>query len=248
MSAEAVIISGLEKSYPGSEQPAVKGIDLTISQGEFFGLLGPNGAGKSTTIAMLSGLMDPDSGTIEILEQAMGRNRKKVKALFGLVPQEIALYETLSGRENLRFFGRLYNIKNDLLKDRIEFCLDFSGLNKRADKQASTYSGGMKRRLNLAIALLHEPRILFLDEPTVGIDAQSRQLIHSRLQELVDGGVTIIYTTHYMEEAEHLCSRVAIIDQGRILDSGSPGSLNENHQSSNLEETFFQLTGKGLRD
>ncbi len=244
----AIEMRGVVKSYPGQEKPALNGMSLSVPQGILFGLLGPNGAGKSTSLALLCGLAGADSGTIDILGRRMAIDAMAAKQPLGFVPQDIALYDNLSGRENLRFFGRLYGLKGEELRERIEFCLHFSGLTERADQPVSTYSGGMKRRLNLAVGLIHGPEILFLDEPTVGIDAQSRQLIHDQLQHLVDQGITIIYTTHYMEEAEQLCSRVAIIDEGEILAVGSPKSLIEEHKCRNLEECFFLLTGKELRD
>ncbi|MBU0680785.1 MAG: ABC transporter ATP-binding protein [Proteobacteria bacterium] len=241
-------MQGLVKSYPGQVKPAVNGMNLSVPKGILFGLLGANGAGKSTSLALLCGLATADSGTIDILGRRMTPDAMEIKQSLGFVPQDIALYDNLSGRENLRFFGRLYGLQRKRLKERIEFCLHFAGLTARADQPVSTYSGGMKRRLNIAVALIHEPEILFLDEPTVGIDAQSRQLIHEQLLQLVGEGISIIYTTHYMEEAQHLCSLVAIMDEGEIVAMGSPARLMEEYSCRNLEECFFFLTGKELRD
>ncbi|MDR9501890.1 MAG: ABC transporter ATP-binding protein [Desulfurivibrionaceae bacterium] len=244
----AIAIEGLVKAYAGQESPAVNGMSLVVPQGILFGLLGANGAGKSTTLALLCGLTGADSGTMEILGRRMLPAARKVKQLLGFVPQDIALYEHLTGRENLRFFARLYGVGRKQLPERVDFCLHLAGLAPRADQLLATYSGGMKRRLNLAVGLLHEPEILFLDEPTVGIDAQSRQLIHTQLQHLVGQGLTIVYTTHYMEEAEQLCTLVAIIDQGKIVAMDTPQGLMARHGCRNLEECFFLLTGKALRD
>lgn len=241
-------MQGLVKSYPGQVKPAVNGMNLSVPKGILFGLLGANGAGKSTSLALLCGLVTADSGTITILDRQMTPDAMEIKQSLGFVPQDIALYDNLSGRENLRFFGRLYGLQRQRLQERVEFCLQFSGLTARADQPVSTYSGGMKRRLNIAVALIHEPEILFLDEPTVGIDAQSRQLIHEQLLHLVSTGITIVYTTHYMEEAQHLCSQVAIMDEGEIIATGSPAWLMEEYKCRNLEGCFFALTGKELRD
>jgi len=244
-----LIAAELTKTYRGSSDPALDGCSIEIKEGEIFGLLGPNGAGKTTTISILSTMIRPDRGRVTICGTDALKYPYRVKKLIGLVPQEIALYPTLTARENLNFFGRCYSLDSRRLKRRIQDCLALVGLADRTDKQIDTYSGGMKRRVNLAVGLLHRPRLLFLDEPTVGIDAQSRNLILEKLLQLKESGTTMIYTTHYMEEAERLCSTVAIIDEGRIIAKGSPQELiNRPPGYSSLGELFLALTGKQLRD
>ncbi len=216
---------GLTKAY--GDVQAVKGISFRVKRGEIFGLLGPNGAGKTTTISMLTGLIEPDSGEIHLLGSRFTPHSRRLKARIGFVPQELALYPTLSGWENLSFFGRIYGLKGSLLRERIEAVLKMVGLSERAGDAVETYSGGMKRRLNIAAGLIHEPELLFLDEPTVGVDPQSRNAILESVKELKEHGVTIIYTTHYMEEAQRLCDRVAIVDEGRIIALDTPAALIE---------------------
>jgi len=250
MSPHPIIeIRELTKTYKGSEEPAIRSISLDIYPNEIFGLLGPNGAGKTTTISILCGLFPATSGNVTIDGLEISRQTKKIKQIIGVVPQDIALYPTLTGRENLTFFGNMYGLSGLLLRQRIDHYLREFGLEKHAHKLVSKYSGGMKRRVNLIAGLLHEPKILFLDEPTVGIDVQSRVVILEYLKELNRKGVTIIYTSHYMEEAEHLCSRVAIIDRGNIISLGKPEELLEGHpEFKNLENIFLHLTGKDMRD
>jgi len=205
---------------------AVNEINLAIEEGEIFGLLGPNGAGKSTTISMLTGLFPPDSGSIHILGIDAVADVEKVKTLIGVVPQEIALYPTLSGRENLAFFGEMYGLNGKRLKERIDSALETVAMADRAGDAVRTYSGGMKRRLNMAVGLINNPRVLFLDEPTVGVDPQSRNHIFESVERLNrEQGMTVLYTTHYMEEAERLCRRVAIIDRGKIIAMDTPRAL-----------------------
>lgn len=244
-----LVAAELKKTYRGASNPALDGCSIEIRGGEIFGLLGPNGAGKTTTISILSTMIRPDRGRVSICGTDALKYPYRVKKMIGLVPQDIALYPTLTARENLRFFSRCYGLNGRWLKGRIQECLAFVGLADRTDKQIATYSGGMKRRVNLAVGLLHQPRLLFLDEPTVGIDAQSRNLILEKLLQLRESGTTMIYTTHYMEEAEHLCSTVAIIDEGRIIARGSPQELiNRPPGFASLGELFLALTGKQLRD
>lgn len=205
---------------------AVDGISFSIEEGEVFGLLGPNGAGKSTTIAMLTGLFPPDSGTIRIMGMDAVIETEKVKHLIGVVPQELALYPTLSARENLRFFGEMYGLGGQRLKERMENVLQYVSMLERANDPVHSYSGGMKRRVNLAAGLMSNPRLLFLDEPTVGVDPQSRNHIFESVEHLNrDQGMSILYTTHYMEEAERLCQRIAIIDHGKIIAMDTPRNL-----------------------
>jgi ABC-2 type transport system ATP-binding protein len=244
----ALLARSLVKQYKNSTDPALNNLDLQVQKGEFFGLLGANGAGKTTAISVLSGFFPPDSGTVFIMGMDFCREPNKIRQILGLVPQEIALYDNLTAQENLLFFGRLYGFGGKKLQSRVEQCLEFAQLTEQATRLVSTYSGGMKRRLNLATGLLHVPQILFLDEPTVGIDTQSRHLIHRQLAQLNRDGTTILYTTHYMEEAQELCSRIGIIDGGRIIEQGTPDELLQQSGSRNLEELFLHLTGKQLRD
>jgi ABC-2 type transport system ATP-binding protein len=218
-----LVVSDLVKTY--GERKAVDGVSFEIDRGECLGLLGPNGAGKTTTILAICNLITPDAGEIRIGESSASPRRTQTRGQIGYVPQEIALYEDLTGRENLRFFGRLYGLESKALKNRVERTLEFVDLQARADEKVGAYSGGMKRRLNIAAALLHEPGLLVLDEPTVGIDPQSRNAIFENLLALRAQGVALLYTTHYMEEAERLCDRIGIIDDGRILAEGSSESL-----------------------
>ncbi len=223
MSDPILIADDLHKSY-GRIQ-AVRGVSLTIARGELFGLLGPNGAGKTTLISLLTGLIPPTQGRIVVAGRDLAHAAQAVKARVGLVPQDLALYPTLSARDNLAFFGRIYGLTGRRLRERVEAVLQIVGLADRADDAIQTYSGGMKRRINLAAGLLHEPEVLFLDEPTVGVDPQSRNAIFESVLALNRAGMTVIYTTHYMEEAERLCQRVAIMDGGRIIALDTPAAL-----------------------
>jgi ABC-2 type transport system ATP-binding protein len=241
--------SGLTYHYPGNPLPALDGLDLRLRKGEVFGLLGPNGAGKTTAIAILSTILTAGSGSVAIKGYNLRHQKRDVRRIIGLVPQDIALYPALTTRENMRFFGKLHGLGGELLTRRIEEALTAVGLETRADQQIATFSGGMKRRANLAVGILHRPQVLFLDEPTVGIDAQSRHLILERIETLRDQGTTVMYTTHYMEEAQRICSRIAIMDQGRILAEGSLDQLLARGTAGNdLGELFLHLTGKHLRD
>ena len=213
----------LWKSYAG--RPAVAGISLTAARGEILGLLGPNGAGKSTTVAMLCGLLRPDRGAVTLDGVPVGDDGSAVKRRIGLVPQEIALHEDMSAVANLRLFGALYGIEGALLVERCAAALDLVGLGERAGERPATFSGGMKRRLNIACALVHDPDLLILDEPTVGIDPQSRNAIFANLEELRRRGKALVYTTHYMEEVERLCDRIVIVDHGRVVAAGSLAGL-----------------------
>jgi ABC-2 type transport system ATP-binding protein len=249
MQEKLLIAQMLRKTYQGASSPALEDFDISIGAGEIFGLLGPNGAGKTTAISIMSSLFRPDNGSVTICGVDILQYPNQAKDFFGLVPQDIALYPNLTARENLSYFGRLYGLRGERLKQSVLESLELVGLEERADKRVCTYSGGMKRRANLAAGILHRPRILFLDEPTVGIDAQSRNMILERLSGLKQSGISMIYTTHYMEEAEFLCSRIAIIDQGRIIALGPSTDLKEQHPGcSDLADVFFKLTGKRLRD
>jgi ABC-2 type transport system ATP-binding protein len=195
---------------------AVDDVTFEIARGELFGLLGPNGAGKSTTIGMLVGALKPDSGKVTIADWG-SPDSAAVRRHIGVAPQALAIYDDLSARENLEFFGRIYGLGAAKLKERVSWCLSFAGLEERAGDLVRTFSGGMKRRVNMACALIHEPDIVLFDEPTVGVDPQSRNYIFDSIEKLKANGTTILYTTHYMEEAQRLCDRVAIIDHGKIL-------------------------------
>lgn len=244
-----LVIEDLVKRYPGAERPALDGLSLQVKRGRIFGLLGPNGAGKTTTISTLCTLLRPSSGTATVLGHDVVRQADAVRRLIGLVPQDIALYPSLTARENLRYFARVQRVAGRRIEDRINECLASVGLLECADRRVATYSGGMKRRANLAVGILHEPELLFLDEPTVGIDAQSRNLILEQLAALNRGGMTLLYTTHYMEEAQQLCDEVAIVDAGKIIACGAPAQLVAAADAcANLEELFLSLTGKQLRD
>jgi len=215
MSSPLIRINGLFKKY--GERVAVQDLSFSIEEGEIFGLLGPNGAGKTTTLSILSTLLPPDDGEVTISGHDIVREARQVKRQIGSVPQELALYPTLSAWDNLAFFGRIYGLQGLELKGRVTTVLALVGLSDRSADSVQTFSGGMKRRLNIAAGLIHRPRVLFLDEPTVGVDPQSRNFIFEHVKRLNAEGMTIVYTTHYMEEAERLCDRVAIIDHGRIL-------------------------------
>ena len=214
-----IVVDKISKRF--GEIQAVDQLSLSIRPGETLGLLGPNGAGKTTTISMLVGLLKPDSGSVTLRdpEASIGGapTDPNVRRLLGIAPQALSLYEELTARENLDFFGRLYGLTGDRLRKRRQWALDFAGLSERSSSRVGTFSGGMKRRLNLAVALIHEPRVVLLDEPTVGVDPQSRNHLFDSIERLRSEGLTILYTTHYMEEAQRLCDRVAIVDQGRLL-------------------------------
>ena len=244
-----VEIEGLTKIFKDSDEPAVKGVSFTIHKNEVFGLLGPNGAGKTTIISILCGLFAPSSGTVKIDGLYTSSNLDQIKQIIGVVPQDIALYPTLTARENLNFYGSMYGLSGQDLKDKIEMWLNNLGLTKAANRRVETFSGGMKRRVNLIASVLHQPKILFLDEPTVGVDVQSRNVIIEQLKKLNKEGTTIIYTSHHLEEAEDFCTQIAIIDYGNILIQGTPAQLIANTPgSSSLEDVFLNLTKRKLRD
>jgi ABC-2 type transport system ATP-binding protein len=227
-------VNSISKSF--NEFSAVNGITLALSPGTFYGLLGPNGAGKTTTIHMISAIMPPDTGNIEIAGIDVYANQHKVKMHMGVVPQEIALYEELSAIDNLLFWGSLYGITGNDAKKRADYLLEWVGLADRKKQVVKAYSGGMKRRVNIASALMHNPSLILMDEPTVGIDPQSRNKIYELLDELHQQGKTILYTTHYMEEAEKMCDKIGIIDKGKIITEGSLDELKSGHQ---LDDTVL---------
>ena len=233
----------LSKSY--GDVVAVDDVSFEVNKGETFGLLGPNGAGKTTTIKILCGLLKQDAGSVT-LDGKTDPGLMEVRLSLGVVPQALAIYEELSALQNLRFFGKLYGLGGQKLRDRIKDCLEVAGLAQRSRQRVSKYSGGMKRRLNIICSLMHDPPILLLDEPTVGVDPQSRNLIFDTIEDMKKQGRTIIYTTHYMEEAQRLCDRVAILDHGRILDMDDIDHLinkhgGPSHIEAEFEERPFEL-------
>ena len=223
---QAIEVEGLRKQFDPPKGPvAVDDVTFAIEEGEIFSLLGPNGAGKTTTISILSCLLRPDGGDARVGGFSVSRQPEKVRELIGVVPQEIALYEDLSGRENLLFWGRMYGMSGAELNTRVDEVLTLIGLTDRQKDRVGKYSGGMKRRVNIGAALLHKPRLLYLDEPTVGIDPQSRRAILDGVKDLNRSGVTVLYTTHYMEEAQELSDRVGIMDQGKLIALGTQPDL-----------------------
>lgn len=209
------------------ERTAVNDVSFSVSAGETYGLLGPNGAGKTTTISMVAGILTPDSGQVTVAGEPIDARAGDAKRAIGLVPQDIALYDDLTGQENLRFFGRLQGLGGKALAGRIAAVLELVGLDERGGERIDAYSGGMKRRANIAVGLLHEPQLLILDEPTVGVDPQSRNQILESIQQLGESGLAVLYTTHYMEEAERLCDRIGIIDEGILVAEGTQSELVE---------------------
>lgn len=242
-------INQLSKKYKGADFFSLSNLDLTIEKGEIFGLLGPNGAGKTTLISILSSLLKPTSGSFSIDGLNYHEHRTQLKQLIGIVPQEYALYPTMTAYENLSYFGSMYGLQGKTLKKNIRAHLETLGLSDFSDKKIQTFSGGMKRRINLIASMLHQPKVLFLDEPTVGVDVQSKNVILNHLLQMNKEGATLVYTSHYLNEAEHFCTRVAIIDHGELVCKGIPKTLIDNEDNAhNLEEVFLAKTGKGLRD
>lgn len=248
---EAFLVArNLDKSFNGNH--AVNGVSFSIEKGEIFGLLGPNGAGKTTTIRILSTITQPDRGEVTIGGFSIKHEADKVRSLIGICPQELALYNDMTAFDNLVFFGRMSGLSSQDAREQAMANLELMGLAERAKKgKVDKFSGGMKRRVNLAIALMANPKLLFLDEPTVGIDPQSRNNIYETIENLRDKGMTILYTTHYMEEADRLCNRVAIMDGGKIISMDTPRALKSQMGDPDhvtLESVFLKLTGRSLRD
>jgi ABC-2 type transport system ATP-binding protein len=246
---EFVRVTSISRAF--GNRTVVDDVSFSIGRGEFFSLLGPNGAGKSTTIRMLSTVLEPTSGDATIGGFSVREHPEKVREIIGVCPQNLALYEELTAWDNLVFFGGMVGLNHRGARDRATEVLELIGLSERAKSRVSTYSGGMKRRLNIGIALMGHPQLLFLDEPTVGIDPQSRNNIFDTIHQLSVEGMTVLYTTHYMEEADHLSNRIAIMDEGKIITVGTPAELKEpfgDPSTVTLEEVFLNLTGRRLRD
>lgn len=244
-----ITAKNISHTYKGSDRPVLSNVSFNVEKGELFGLIGPNGAGKTSLISILATILKPSAGDIQICGINLGDNPGEIRKRIGLIPQEIALYANLTGKENLYYYGTLYGIEKKQLQQEIEKYLEIFGLREKANSKVSTYSGGIKRRINILAGILHKPSLLLLDEPTVGIDAQSRNLIMENLIMLKNQGISMIYTTHYMEEIQKLCSKIAIIDGGRIIKTGNPKKLiDESDDCSDLSELFLSLTGKNLRD
>ncbi|HEY8183604.1 MAG TPA: ABC transporter ATP-binding protein [Thermoanaerobaculia bacterium] len=252
-----LVVSNVAKSFNGRK--ALDGVSFEVREGEVLGLLGPNGAGKSTLVRAIMGRVTPNAGEVTIFGTVARAGDNATREQVGVVPQEIALYPLLTARENLMVFGRYYGLKGEKLDDAIQESLAWAGLAERAFDATKKLSGGMKRRLNMAAGVIHKPRLLLLDEPTVGIDPQSRGRIYQMIEALRSSGVSLIYTTHYMEEAERLCDRIAIIDQGKIIAIGTKDELVRStigekrevvmvEKVPSLEMVFLHLTGKELRE
>lgn len=246
MTQSAIVIENLVKKF--EDVTAVDGVSLQVAKGELFGLLGPNGAGKTTIINVLCGLLKPTSGSAIVGSYDVQKETAKVKDIIGVCVQETAVYPYLTGAENVELFGNLHAMDKNTLKTRRDMLLEKLGLTQDAKRKAEKYSGGMKRRLSLILALIHDPQIAFLDEPTVAMDPQSRHAVWDFIKELGKEDKTIILTTHYMEEAEELCDRVGIIDHGKLIALGSPEDLISKNKVKNLEEVFIKLTGRKIRE
>ncbi|TLV02331.1 ABC transporter ATP-binding protein [Dyadobacter luticola] len=241
-------IQQVSKRYKSSGEDSLTKVSLNISCGDVFGLLGPNGAGKTTLISILCGIIPPTSGQVTYFVDGNIITENERKSIIGFVPQEYAFYQELTPRQNLDYFGAMYNIPKKELEIRREELLEVLGLAKSADKKVGTFSGGMKRRVNLAIGIIHNPEILFLDEPTVGVDVQSRNAIIRYLQQINKAGTTIIYTSHHMSEAEEFCKHIALIDHGKVIAKGELAGLKAENQVSDLQSLFINLTGEEYRD
>ena len=246
MNQPAIVVEHLTKKY--EDVTAVEDLSLQIEKGELFGLLGPNGAGKTTVINILCGLIKPTSGAAKVGSFDVQKETWQVRELIGVCPQETAVYPYLTGAENVELFGNLHSMTNENIETRRNMLLEKLGLTQEAKRKAEKYSGGMRRRLSLALALIHNPQVAFLDEPTVALDPQSRHAVWDFIRELKKENKTIILTTHYMEEAEALCDRVGIIDHGKLLALGPPKDLVLKAGVTNLEEVFINLTGRKIRE
>jgi ABC-2 type transport system ATP-binding protein len=248
MSSMAITIRDLVFQYPGQEGIHFKKFNLEIKEGERFGLFGPNGAGKTTLMNLMTGILKYREGSIKLLNIEMNNHPKSINKLFGFVPQDFSFYSMLTPKENLSFYGAWYGLSAQQIKMRTELLLEVLGLTDVFNRTVQNFSGGMKRRVNLAIGVIHEPRILFLDEPTVGVDVQSRHAIIDYLKLLNDRGTTLVYTSHQLEEAAELCNKIALLDNGQIMALDSLDNLLSEHRQAGLEELFLGLTGKRFRD
>lgn len=243
----AIQIDDLFFHYP--DQPGLfSQFNLQVDAGLRFGLFGPNGAGKTTLMNLMTGLLSPPSGKIRLFGKDMQKHQRRINKLFGFVPQDFAFYQELSPVENLAFFGAWSGMTGPAIRRRTRELLEILGLSSVRHKKVQQFSGGMKRRINLAIGVIHQPRLLFLDEPTVGVDVQTRHAIVDYLKQLNENGTTLIYTSHQLSEAEELCNSIALIDEGRIIAQGTLDSLLFSHRQDGLEGLFLQLTGKNYRD
>lgn len=249
MSNSVIHINQLYKKYKEADDFSIKNLSLDIKSKEIFGLLGPNGAGKTTLLSILCGLLKPTSGDFTINGLSYDKNSMDIKKIIGVVPQEYALYPTLTAKENLMYFGSMCGLHKKEISSKVDEALEHLGLLKFSDKRIETFSGGMKRRINLIAGILHQPKVLFLDEPTVGVDVQSKNVIINYLKSINESGTTIIYTSHHLIEAQDFCTKIAIIDNGIVFAEGTPKQLiDTTKNASNLEDVFIQLTGKELRD
>ena len=223
-------------------------VSFDVFKGEIFGMIGPNGAGKSTTFSMLTTLIKPTSGSIKVAGFDVEKQDDKIRPLIGIVPQKLSLYPLLTARENLELMGNLYNVPKKDMEEKIDYYLKLVGLEASADRYTGGFSGGMKQRLSVIAAVLHDPQILFWDEPSTGLDPQTRNVIWKLARKFNEEGKTLIFTTHYMEEADNLCNRVAVMDSGKMVALDNPERLKENTGSTNLEEVFVRFTGEEVRD
>jgi ABC-2 type transport system ATP-binding protein len=244
----AIDVNNIGFRYPGNPAVSFANLSLKVNKGERFGLFGPNGAGKTTLISIMTGLLKADEGTVKLLGHEIGTNKNSVNKLFGFIPQDFSFYHELSPVENLAFFGAWSGLDKQAIKQRTDELLTILGLNDVRNKQVQKFSGGMKRRVNLAIGVIHNPAILFLDEPTVGVDVQTGRAIIDYLLELNKGGTTLVYTSHQLNEAEDLCEEIALIDGGKIIAQDNLDHLLKTHKQKNLEQLFLDLTGKEYRN
>ena len=248
---DEIILRTTELTKKYNNKAVVDDLSLEIKKGEIFGLLGPNGAGKSTTMNMICSIVRPTAGKVELFGKELNANKKEVIRRIGYIPQALAIHGELKAWENAELFISLYGLKGNVLKKAVDRSLEYVGLSDRRNEFSKNFSGGMKRRLNIACAIGHEPELLIFDEPTVGIDPQSRNFILEKIKESNENGATVIYTSHYMEEVEAICTRIAIMDNGRIIACGTSSELKRSvsdKQDITLEEVFLTLTGKKLRD
>ncbi|MGC4038899.1 MAG: ABC transporter ATP-binding protein [Chitinophagaceae bacterium] len=244
----AVSINDLSFGYKGQAKQNFSHLNLSIPTGERFGIFGPNGAGKTTLMNLMTGLLNYNEGSVKIFDKEISQHKKAVNKISGFVPQDFSFYNELSPVENLEFFGAWSGLNKQQIESKIKELLTILGLWDVRDKQVNKFSGGMKRRVNLAIAVMHEPDILFLDEPTVGVDVQTRHAMINYLKELNAKGTTLVYTSHQLNEAEDLCNRIALIDEGKIIANDSLDGLLKEHAQDGLEGLFLNLTGKEFRD